>query len=158
MLFRSELGAALGRAATVVDTAETRDRIELIQQDLFVLGAELATPPPAEGRPRPKTPDLPDGRVEEMERWIDASDGELPELRAFVLSGGSAGAAALHVARTVCRRAERAVVRLAEEDPVDDVVLRYLNRLSDLLFTWARLENHRSGVGDVEWRPSETQE
>ena len=83
--------------------------------------------------------------------WIDEAEEELPELRAFVLPGGSAGAAALHVARTVCRRAERAVVRLAEGDQVSAEVVIFLNRLSDLLFSLARLENHRAGRGDVEW-------
>lgn len=87
-----------------------------------------------------------------MEGWIDEADGELPALRAFILPGGSPGAAALHVARTVCRRAERAVVHLATREPVDEGVVVYLNRLSDLLFTFARQENARGGTGDVEWR------
>jgi cob(I)alamin adenosyltransferase len=87
-----------------------------------------------------------------MENWIDEADAELPALEAFVLPGGAPSAAALHLARTVCRRAERAVVRLAEAEPVDAGVVAYLNRLSDLLFMLARLENHRAGRGDVEWR------
>jgi cob(I)alamin adenosyltransferase len=87
-----------------------------------------------------------------MERWIDEMAAELPELRAFVLPGGTKGAAALHMARTVCRRAERAVVALAEAEGVRDEVLAYLNRLSDLLFTLARFENHRAGSRDVEWK------
>ena len=88
-----------------------------------------------------------------MESWIDTAERELPPLKAFVLPGGTPGAAALHVARTVCRRAERAVVALGASDPGDEgEVVRYLNRLSDLLFAYARLENHRAGSGDVEWR------
>jgi cob(I)alamin adenosyltransferase len=87
-----------------------------------------------------------------MESWIDEADEELPPLKAFVLPGGSEGAAALHLARTVCRRAERTVVALRESESVSEGVVPYLNRLSDLLFTFARLENHRSGVADVEWR------
>jgi cob(I)alamin adenosyltransferase len=87
-----------------------------------------------------------------MESWIDEADEQLPELRAFVLPGGTAGAAALHVARTVCRRAERRVVRLSEEGAVSQMIVPYLNRLSDLLFTLARLESLRSGGRDVEWR------
>ena len=82
---------------------------------------------------------------------MDLADAELPELRAFVLPGGTPGAAALHMARTICRRAERAVVHLATTESVDADVLTYLNRLSDLLFTLARLENERHGTGDVEW-------
>ena len=87
-----------------------------------------------------------------MEAWIDEADAELAPLRAFILPGGAPGAAALHLARTVCRRAERAVVHLAALEPVEDGVVVYLNRLSDVLFTFARLENHRSATPDVEWR------
>lgn len=83
---------------------------------------------------------------------MDKADQELPPLREFVLPGGTAGAAALHVARTVCRRAERAIVHLGTIEPVDDDIVPYLNRLSDALFTLARLENHRAGVADVTWK------
>ena len=86
-----------------------------------------------------------------MEAWSDAAYTEVPTLRAFVLAGGCPGAAALHVARTVCRRAERTVVRLSGTKGSEAELLAYLNRLSDLLFTLARLENHRNGMGDVEW-------
>ena len=147
-----ELNAALGWAVTQLAPGRSRDGLEALQHDLFALGAELATPAPREGRSRPSTPPLPGGRIGEMERWIDDVAAELPELRAFVLPGGSPSAAALHLVRTVCRRAERAVVRLSETEGVPDVVLAYLNRLSDLLFMLARLENHRAGTGDVEWR------
>jgi cob(I)alamin adenosyltransferase len=146
-----ELNSVLGWAITQIPTAETARRLELVQHDLFTLGSELATPPAAEGRRRPETPPLPGARVGEMEGWIDEADGELEPLRAFVLPGGSSGAAALHVARAVCRRAERAVVALAAAEPVAPGVVTYLNRLSDLLFTLARLENHRAGRGDVLW-------
>ena len=147
-----ELNAAVGWAITQVSDADIKGRLETIQHDLFALGSELATPPAAEGRRRPETPGVPDGRVEQMESWMDEADTELPELRVFVLPGGTTGAAALHVCRTVCRRAERMVVALAADDEVGAPVLAYLNRLSDTLFTFARLENHRAGVGDVEWR------
>lgn len=146
-----ELNAVLGWSATEVGDTTTRDRIQALQHDLFSLGAELATPPVKDGRRRPRTPGVPHGRVSEMERWIDDADTKLPKLEAFVLPGGSDGAAALHVARTVCRRAERAVVHLAGLEPVDPGITAYLNRLSDLLFTFARLENLRDGRGDVEW-------
>lgn len=146
-----ELNASMGWAVAQVVDSEIRQRLALLQHDLFTLGAELATPPAREGRTRPEVPPLPEDRVGEMERWMDAADSELPGLRAFVLPGGSPGGAALHVARTVCRRAERAVVALAATGEVDVDVVTYLNRLSDLLFTLARLENHRHGNGDVEW-------
>lgn len=146
-----ELNGVLGWAIASVADPTVRARLESLQHDLFAIGSDLATPPPAEGRRRPETPAVPHARVDEMERWIDEADEELPPLRAFVLPGGSAGAAALHVARTVCRRAERRVVTLGAVDEVDARITIYLNRLSDLLFTLARLENHRDGGGDVEW-------
>lgn len=147
-----ELNAAIGWALTQVAEGASRERMETLQHDLFAIGAELATPVPKEGRTRPSTPALPEGRAAEMEAWMDEATTELPPLEAFVLPGGVPSAAALHLARTVCRRAERAVVRLAEQEEVPSAILIYLNRLSDLLFTLARLENHRAGAGDVEWR------
>lgn len=148
-----ELNAAVGVAVASVVDAEIRARLSRIQHDLFAVGAVLATIPPQEDRPRPKgLPDLPMERVPEMESWMDSADEELPALRAFILPGGSPGGAALHLARTVCRRAERAVVHLATLEEVDEGIVVYLNRLSDLLFTFARLENHRAGSADVEWR------
>jgi cob(I)alamin adenosyltransferase len=148
-----ELNASIGWAIAVVDDDEIRERLGSIQPDLLAIGAHLATPPPAEGRRRPRLPDLPAGRIPEFERWIDEIDEGLGALRAFVLPGGSPGAAALHLARTVCRRAERRVVALAETEPVDEAILIYLNRLSDLLFQLARLANHRAGRPDVLWLP-----
>ncbi len=87
-----------------------------------------------------------------MEGWIDDASAEMPPLRSFILPGGTPVAAALHLARTVCRRAERAVVRLGQQEAIDARAVTYLNRLSDLLFVLARLENHRAGVPDVPWR------
>jgi len=147
-----ELNAFVGSAISAVRDPDIRARLERVQHDLFTLGATLATPPLPEGRRSPSVPDLPSPRIEEMERWMDEAEEELEPLREFILPGGGPGAAALHVARTVCRRAERAVVALGEEAPVDDDVVRYLNRLSDLLFVFARLENARSGTPDVTWR------
>ncbi|MEX2048738.1 MAG: cob(I)yrinic acid a,c-diamide adenosyltransferase, partial [Gemmatimonadota bacterium] len=108
-----ELNAALGWVVTQLEIGATRARLESLQHDLFAIGAELATPPAREGRAKPVTPPVPVGRIEEMERWIDEADAELPALEAFVLPGGTPSAAALHLARTVCRRAERSVVGLA---------------------------------------------
>ena len=147
-----ELNAVVGFAVTQIADPVLRGRLEVLQHDLFAIGADLATPPPRDGRPRPATPELPRHRIPEMEGWMDQAEEELPSLRAFVLPGGSAGAASLHIARTVCRRAERTIVRLGETEEVAEGVVPYLNRLSDLLFTLARVENVRTGRGDVEWR------
>ena len=149
-----ELNSVLGWAITQIPGGATVERLGRIQHDLFTLGSDLATPPPAEGRRRPDTPPLPGDRIAEMEQWMDEADQDLPPLRRFVLPGGAPGAAVLHVARSVCRRAERAVVNLSAAEPVDGIVLAYLNRLSDLLFVLARLENARAARGDVPWEPS----
>jgi cob(I)alamin adenosyltransferase len=148
-----ELNATLGWACARLPAAEEalRQRLQQVQRDLFAIGAHLATPPDAASRKH--LPSLPEDRPGEFEDWIDEAEGELEPLRAFILPGGVEGAAALHLARTVCRRAERAVVRLRGAAEVDRSVLVYLNRLSDLLFDLARLVNHRAGVADTPWHP-----
>lgn len=150
-----ELNAALGLCAEATAQEDIRDWLVLIQSDLFRLGAALATPEREDPENRPRTPEIPVRRIQEMEGWIDRATEETPELRNFILPGGSRGAATLHLARTVCRRAERAAVRLIQEEASDPAVVRYLNRLSDLLFALARLENRRSGVPDVIWEGDE---
>lgn len=153
-----ELNAAVGVARSLA-RASDRDllddrRLKRIQDDLFAVGARLAAADPARAREKGLVPDFPPGRVEDLEAWIDELDEELPELDAFVLPGGSPAGAHLHAARTVCRRAERAVVRLAREhEDLTEVVLPYLNRLSDLLFTLARAANRRAGAPETEWEP-----
>ena len=146
-----ELNSAIGvaRAAPPTDLADPL--LESIQRDLFALGGHLATPDPGKVRRALARAELSATRVEEFERAIDAADAELPPLRAFVLRAGAPKAAALHLARTVCRRAERSVVGLAAAEEVPPLFLTYLNRLSDLLFALARLANHRDGRGDVTW-------
>jgi cob(I)alamin adenosyltransferase len=146
-----ELNSFVGLALTSVTDADVRGGLPLIQNDLFALGANLATPEGDGSRQRPQTPDVPVARIEAMEEWIDQATEELPELREFVLPGGTEGAAMLHVCRSVCRRTERAVVALGRAESLDRGVIPYLNRLSDLLFVWARLENHRAGQADVPW-------
>ena len=146
-----ELNSFVGLAVTSVADTEVRRGLLEIQNDLFALGANLATPGGDGARPRPQTPDVPVARVEAMERWIDQAVDQLPELRQFILPGGTEGASTLHVCRSVCRRAERAVVALGREEDLDFGIVRYLNRLSDLLFVWARFENHRAGREDVPW-------
>ena len=154
-----ELNSFVGLALTSLADADAdadalagvRRGLLLIQNDLFALGANLATPEGDDSRPRPQTPDVPLARVEVMEEWIDQATEELPELRQFVLPGGTEAAAMLHVCRSVCRRAERSVVALGREETLDPGIVPYLNRLSDLFFVWARLENLRAGQADVPW-------
>jgi cob(I)alamin adenosyltransferase len=148
-----ELNSVIGWALAEIAPGPTSDRLGRIQHDLFSVGAELATPPAREHRRRPATPPVPEARVTEMERWMDEMEAELPPLDRFVLPGGTRAAAALHVARTVCRRAEREVIVLVGQEEVDANVVRYLNRLSDLLFVCARHENARAGRADVVWEP-----
>jgi cob(I)alamin adenosyltransferase len=148
-----ELNAVLGWVlARLPDSeSEVAERLTLVQGDLFALGAHLATPEGA--RSRAHLPPLPADRPASFETWIDRAEEELPTLRSFILPGGTEAGAALHLGRTVCRRAERAVVALAAEETVEPEVLVYLNRLSDLLFDLARLVNHRAGVPETPWRP-----
>lgn len=145
-----ELNAVIGWALTRLDDDEIGPRLTTIQRDLFALGAHLATPPGASSREH--LPELPRDRVDDFEAWIDATDSELEPLTSFILPGGLEAGAVLHLARTVCRRAERAVVALPD-DEVDPAITAYLNRLSDLLFVWGRLVNHRNGAPETPWHP-----
>jgi cob(I)alamin adenosyltransferase len=145
-----ELNAIVGWAATLVEDPELRERLVTVQRDLFVIGSHLATPPDA--RSRPHLPELPSERVAEMEAWIDQAESEVGPLAWFILPGGTGAGAALHVARTTCRRAERAVVDLAGGADVESQILVYLNRLSDLLFELARVANARAGVPETPWK------
>jgi cob(I)alamin adenosyltransferase len=147
-----ELNAVLGWACTAGLTESTGAALREVQADLFAIGAHLATPV-LERRSAPKLPPLPHDRIAVLESWIDTAESELPALRSFILPGGSDAGAALHVARTVCRRAERRTVQLALTDTVPTVIIVYLNRLSDLLFVLARLENQRAGVTEAPWSP-----
>jgi cob(I)alamin adenosyltransferase len=146
-----ELNSILGVVRATEPTEFSDTLLEAIQRDLFSIGGHLAAPEPeAVARALAKA-DLPANRVAALERVIDEADTELPQLKAFVLPAGTPKAAALHYARTVCRRAERSVVRLARDSQVPSLFIVYLNRLSDLLFTLARLANHRGGIPDSTW-------
>jgi cob(I)alamin adenosyltransferase len=143
-----ELNAWLGLVrASGIDPALDEEVVHT-QRDLFALGAQLADPGDTLA-PRVTKAVLTDADVVRLEHLIDRLEEELPPLRRFILAGGTPAGAALHVARTVCRRAERRMVALAPE--VDPVLLRYVNRLSDLLFVLARVVNHRGGVPETEW-------
>jgi cob(I)alamin adenosyltransferase len=143
-----ELNAWIGlvRAADGVGPLEAA--LVQIQRDVFALGAQLADPADKIASRVTKAA-LTDTDVTRLETLIDQFEEELPPLRRFILAGGTPAGSALHVARTVCRRAERRIVAL--EPPVDPVLLRYVNRLSDLLFVLARIVNHRAGVPETEW-------
>ena len=144
-----ELNSFVGLA--LLDCLEDlRPTLEAVQRTLFEIGAALATNPEATSTALSSAGASNDD-VESLERAIDAADTELAPLRAFVLPGGTRAAAAFHAARTVCRRAERRVVALNRSEEVEAENIRYLNRLSDTFFVWARLENTRAGLGDVEW-------
>jgi cob(I)alamin adenosyltransferase len=152
-----ETNACLGVARQYTTQDHQLDAIlERIQNDLFDLGADLATPEQDE-QPAWEPLRVVESQVDRLEQEIDRLNGEMGALTSFVLPAGSPASAALHVARTVCRRAERAVVLLSESEGeiVGQPALKYLNRLSDLLFVAARWTNDK-GIGDVLWRPGAT--
>jgi cob(I)alamin adenosyltransferase len=147
-----ELNAVLGVAASELGHDDLRAKLATIQSSLFDLGGELATPAVEAREEKGKgMPRVSDGDVAELESWIDALETELEPLRNFILPGGAKAAALLHQGRTVCRRAERAVIALGEREPVGLLLVRYLNRLSDLLFVMARVVNRRAGVAEPQW-------
>jgi cob(I)alamin adenosyltransferase len=148
-----ELNATIGFARAVEPMPRIDEVLVPIQRDLFAIGALLATPDRDKMQQHLMKARIDDQRVVELERAIDDGDRELEPLRSFIVPGGTPKAAALHVGRTVCRRAERRVVALAEleDESIPPLVVIYLNRLSDLLFTLARVANHRAGTGEVTW-------
>jgi cob(I)alamin adenosyltransferase len=148
-----ELNAVLGVVLAEIPSPDDRLALAEIQRTLFELGAELATPP-EQARARGTTP-VQAERIAELEAAIDAMSERLPQLRHFILPGGTRPAAGLHLARTVCRRAERAAVGLAAQEQVRPQVLAYLNRLSDYLFVLARKVNADAGVDEPIWRGRE---
>ncbi|HXY31597.1 MAG TPA: cob(I)yrinic acid a,c-diamide adenosyltransferase [Gemmatimonadaceae bacterium] len=146
-----ELNATLGLARSLEPLPQVDEILLPIQRDLFGLGALLATPEPEKVKQQLEKARLGDARIAQLERAIDDAEAELRPLEAFVVPGGTRKAAALHVARTVCRRAERSTITLAETVAVPPVVIVYLNRLSDLLFVLARLTNSRLGAAEITW-------
>ena len=145
-----ELNAALGVCAAQTRQADFQQLLEKLQGWMFDLGAYLASPDPGR-REKGRVPEPREADVAQIEKAIDGFEAELLPLKRFILPGGTPAAAAFHVARTVCRRAERCAVAIHHEEPLTGAALRLLNRLSDLLFVMARVENRRAGVADVEW-------
>ena len=143
-----ELNAWLGAARARCADGEVRDALARIQGELFVVGAILATPNPARRKGERFT--LAAERIAELEQEIDGWDAELPELATFVLPGGGEAASIVHLARAACRRAERAIVGL-EADDLPATLVPYVNRLSDWLFTCARVLNAREGIAETPW-------
>jgi cob(I)alamin adenosyltransferase len=138
-----ELNSAIGLLVAEEPPAEISETLSDVQHDLFDLGGELSIP----GHSM-----LGDAQIERLEARIEAWNGELAPLKEFILPGGTRAAAAAHLARTICRRAERSLVELKEKEKVSEAALRYLNRLSDLLFIAGRRLNRAAGRGDVQWR------
>jgi cob(I)alamin adenosyltransferase len=144
-----ELNAWLGFVRSSLRDPQLEPMLEHLQRDLFAVGARLADPAHRIAERVAKAA-VGDDDVQRVESWIDQLDGDLPPLRRFILAGGSAAGAGLHVARTVCRRAERAIVALGPE-AVEPEVIVFVNRVSDLLFVMARAANHRAGLPETEW-------
>ncbi len=146
-----ELNAVLGAARATSPMPRVDEVLVAVQRDLFAIGALLATPDVEKMHAHLAKARIDEARIEELERAIDACDNELEPLKAFIIPGGTPKAAALHVARTVCRRAERKVVHLQNSVELPKLTVVYLNRLSDLLFSLARVANKRAGAGEVTW-------
>jgi cob(I)alamin adenosyltransferase len=146
-----ELNAVIGWALAVEAMLRIDDVLLPVQRDLFSLGAILATPDPDKMHEQLHKARIDEERISELERAIDAGEAELEPLRAFILPGGTPKSAALHVARTVCRRAERRVVHLQQTVALPPLATIYLNRLSDLLFVLARVANRRAGAAELTW-------
>lgn len=149
-----ELNAALGAARAAGLPSDLDGLAERLQGDLLALGADLATPPGSQAR-TDEVVRLDDGAATALEAEIDRCEAELAPLSRFILPGGCAGGAALHLARTICRRAERRLVTLKRTQEISAAALPFLNRASDLLFVMARLANARAGAEERAWAPRE---
>jgi len=145
-----ELNALIGVAISETTDKSAEEVLRKIQNDLFVLGGDLAAP--VNGN-KSKIPRTTDEMVKNLENKIDTYENKIPELKNFILPGGSKVSALLHLSRTVCRRAERRVINLSNVEQINFEVVKYLNRLSDLLFVLARFENSVNDVPDDKWYP-----
>jgi cob(I)alamin adenosyltransferase len=145
-----ELNSWIGVLRDSPENASRKDILKEIQDRLFTLGADLAAEPEQTKR---KIPDLFESDIELLEREMDKMNEEIPPLKAFVLPGGHQSVSFAHVARTVCRRAERHVIRLSKEEEVNPMIIRYLNRLSDYLFVVSRKITQELQTEEVAWKP-----
>lgn len=152
-----EINATLGLVRTALETSEAGKHlipiIHRVQNELFNLGAELATP---DLESRTRLPRVEQRHVEQLEKDIDALNDDLPPLKSFVLPGGGAASASFHLARTVCRRGERLIVALAETEELGELPVTYLNRLSDALFVFGRWAAMKDGRSEPLWQPATT--
>jgi cob(I)alamin adenosyltransferase len=153
-----ETNSFIGLAVVKTDQPDMKFHLMEIQKELHAIGSNLALPNALEqahinGGVENRIPKITEEKILQLEGWIDKYDKELPQLDKFILCGGNEESALLHVARTVCRRAERRIVSLKKVEEIDKHVLKYINRLSDYLFTAARLATHRAGKEDIKWLP-----
>lgn len=146
-----ELNSVLGLCRATEPLPRIDDVLAPIQRDLFAIGALLATPSTEKMRDHLAKAKIDDARIRQLEAAIDAGDLEIEPLKAFILPGGSTKASMLHLARTVCRRAERSIVAMQETESIPPLAVVYLNRLSDLLFTLARVANRAAGISEESW-------
>lgn len=146
-----ELNAVIGVALSHDLHEKVSEPLQHISSLLFTVGSDLATPQDATQKSSVLA--IKEEHVDFLEHWIDAYQEHLPTLRNFILPGGSPGGAHLHLARTVCRRAERAIVALKQEEEINPIIIRFINRLSDYLFVAARYVNAKEGFDDIEWKP-----
>ncbi len=144
-----ELNSFLGLVATHPEEKEYSDLLQQIQSRLFDIGTHLAAEP---GKKNLILPEIPDAAISLLEEYIDKMNEKLPELKFFILPGGNRAAAECHIARTVCRRAERYVVRLSENDKIEPILIQYLNRLSDFLFVLARKLANDADEPEIVWK------
>lgn len=142
-----ELNSVLGLTLTHSISGTGEHILQELQQQLFILGADLATPQSKKA----KIERIGTTEIESLEQWIDELDSKLSPLTSFILPGGSPAGANLHLARTICRRAERATVTLGKSETISEQTIIYLNRLSDLLFVMARFENQKAGIPETPW-------
>lgn len=147
-----ELNSVIGWLATFTKEGETNTLLQIIQSRLFTVGSNLASDPAKEMI----TPDLVDEDISMIERAIDRMQSELPDLKHFILPGGSEGISAAHLARTVCRRAERRCVALAFDSKIEPIIILYLNRLSDYFFVLARWMGFKDGIEEIKWTPRDS--
>lgn len=149
----SSIGAAIAHMPTSGELNSTKEQLEIIQHALFDVGAALATPQRTAIKSKLEKTRFDHEEIEAIEKWIDAMESELPTLQTFILPGGHPAGALLHLARSICRRAERLVVPLNVTEDVSDHVTIYLNRLSDYLFVASRYINHKLKLPETKWIP-----